>query len=243
MDWRDIVRTHLPEITGDPARDEDIVEELAGHLSLRFREARHAGASESEAVAIAVAELRRGTHLRQAIVDADRARPVPPPPPPGSVSLLRDVWADCRYAARMLWRHRGFATAALLTMAIGIGMTTAIFSVVQAVLIRPIPLPDADRLVMVWETDRNTGTTREPGSVPDFVDFRERARELDRLAGFVAYEATIQLASGEPTRTAALAVSPEFNALLGIAPIAGRTFSRDEYKPRGAFAVLISERL
>ena len=77
----------------------------------------------------------------------------------------------------LLARSPGFASAAILTLALGIGANTAIFSVVDGVLLRPAPVHDLDRLVMVWETDRNSGTTREPASVPDFLDYRSAGRQ------------------------------------------------------------------
>ena len=89
-------------------------------------------------------------------------------------------------------------------------MTTAIFSVVDAVLLRPVPFPDPERLVMVWETDRDTGTSHEPGSWPDYVDFQQRSRRIDRFAGLIAGEATLTPDAGEPTRLAALSVTHDF---------------------------------
>ena len=75
---------------------------------------------------------------------------------------------DLRYALRLLVGNPGFAVVALLTMALGIGANTAIFSVIDTVLLRPAPVKDIDALAVVWETDRNTSTTREPASLPDF---------------------------------------------------------------------------
>ena len=88
---------------------------------------------------------------------------------------------DIRDGFRSLAKNPGFAAVAILTLALGIGMTTAIFSVVDAVLLRPVPVADMDRLVMVWETDRASGTTHEPASLPDFLDFKERSRRVGRF--------------------------------------------------------------
>ena len=93
---------------------------------------------------------------------------------------------DVRYALRVLSRTRGFTVAAILTLTLGIGMTTAIFSVVDAVLLRPVPFPDADLLVMIWETDRDSDTSHEPGSWPDFVDLQQQSRQIDRFAALIA---------------------------------------------------------
>ena len=129
---------------------------------------------KSDATSQLIAELQGSTELARAIRRADRQRPAAPVPPALSARrLLTDVSKDVRYAARLLRRTPGFTSAALLTLALGIGMTTAIFSVVQAVLLRPVPFPEPERLVLMWETDRNSGTTREPASIPDFVDYRQ----------------------------------------------------------------------
>ena len=84
--------------------------------------------------------------------------------------------ADLRHALRGLAARPGFTVVAVLTLALAIGATTAIFSVVDGVLLRATPVVELDRLVMVWETDRHTGTTREPASVPDFLDFQRDSR-------------------------------------------------------------------
>ena len=79
---------------------------------------------------------------------------------------------DLRYALRLLAGNPSFAVVALLTMALGIGANTAIFSVIDTVLLRPAPVEDIDALAVVWETDRNTSTTREPASLPDYLDLQ-----------------------------------------------------------------------
>lgn len=150
---------------------------------------------------------------------------------------------DLRYAVRLLGRSPGFAAATILTLALGIGAAAAIFSVVDAVLFRPTPFPDADRLAMVWETDRDTGTSHEPGSWPDFVDFEERSQHVDSFAGFIAGETTFTPERGEPQRLAGLFVTREILPLLGIAPIVGRPLAADDERLGGPAVVLISERL
>ena len=82
---------------------------------------------------------------------------------------------DLRFAIRTLLRSPGFSIAAIITLGLGIGANTAIFSVVDGVLLRPTPFQDIDRLALVWETDRASGTSREPASVPDFLDFQQRS--------------------------------------------------------------------
>ena len=166
MDWRAYVRERLPEITGDAARDEEIVEEIAQHVAQRYTDARAAGATHAQAFDAPVHQLRERTTLSQLLREADRPRPVSPPPPTRSASMLNDLWLDVRYAVRLLRRTPAFTTAAVATLALGIGVTIAVFNVIDAVLIRPAPYPDVDRLVMLWETDAASGTVREPASTP-----------------------------------------------------------------------------
>ena len=150
---------------------------------------------------------------------------------------------DLRLALRSLSKSPGFTLVAVLTLALGIGANTAIFSVVDAVLLRPAPIEDLDRLVMVWETDRNTGTTREPASVPDYLDFRARARTVGPFAALMSGDVNLTPPSGDPVRLAALSVTREFLPLLGIAPVLGRSFTEDEDRARGPAVAMISESL
>src|SRR5687768_10007781 len=150
---------------------------------------------------------------------------------------------DIRYAIRLLGRSPGFAAAAILTLTLGIGMTSAIFSVVDAVLLRPVSIPDANRIVMVWETDRDTGTSHEPGAWPDFIDFEQRSRRIDTFAGVIAGETTLTPDTGEPARLAGMYVTRNFLPLMGVAPVVGRSFTRDDERLAAPPIVLISERL
>ena len=153
--------------------------------------------------------------------------------------MLRDL----RYALRTLTRTPGYTATVILTLALGIGANTAIFSVIDAVLLRPTPLRNLDRLAMVWETDRNTGTTREPGSLPDFLDYRERAKQVDQLGALIATEVNLTPRDGAPLRLATLRVTPDLLPLLGMRPMAGRAFDANASRPGEPPALLISESL
>jgi putative ABC transport system permease protein len=150
---------------------------------------------------------------------------------------------DVRDGVRTLRTNPGFAAVAIVTLALGIGMTTAIFSVVDAVLLRPVPMTDIDRLVMIWETDRASGTTHEPASLPDFLDFKQRSRHVGDFAAFSADEANLNPDDGDPSRVATLNVTERFLPMLGIEPTVGRTFTRQEDTPGGGSTILISEDL
>jgi putative ABC transport system permease protein len=156
---------------------------------------------------------------------------------------MHSLVQDLRYALRLHASDPGFAAVAIFTLALGIGANTAIFSVVDGVLLRRAPVADLDRLAMVWETDRNSGTTREPASVPDYLDFKERSRTFETLGGLIAAELNLTPASGEPVRLAGLRVSHDLLPMLGLDPIVGRHFTRDEDRANGPHVALISESL
>ena len=153
--------------------------------------------------------------------------------------MLRDL----RTAIRTLGASPGFTAAAVLTLALGIGANTAVFSVVHGVLLRPAPVDAIDGLVMVWETDRASQTTREPGSLPDYLDYRDRARTLESLGALIAGELNLTPPGGEPSRLAGARVTHNLLPLLGVAPIAGRAFTSGDDQPGSAPVVLLSDSL
>ncbi|HEU4935850.1 MAG TPA: ABC transporter permease [Vicinamibacterales bacterium] len=153
------------------------------------------------------------------------------------------MWSDLRYAFRSFQKTPALTAILILTLALGIGANTAIFSVIDAVLLRPTPFSNLDRLAMVWETDRNTGTTREPASVPDYLDFKSATRTFDELAAIAAGEINLTPEHGDPVRLPVLNVSVETLPMLGLQPIAGRAFTAEEDRPNGPSVVLISEGL
>ena len=152
-------------------------------------------------------------------------------------------WRDVHHAVRSLRHARSFTGAAVATLALGIGLTTAVYSVVDAVLVRPVPIPGSDRLVVVWETDRDTGTSREPGSFPDFLDFRERSRTLAQLAAFTAGDVNLTPDGGDPVRLASLSVTGGFFALIGVPPALGRGLTEADDQQGAPSVAVISERL
>jgi predicted permease len=245
MDWQAIVRRELGSITRDAASDEEIVEELAQHVAERYDEAIAAGATPEQARIRALEELRLEHGLQHDLRESRHApRPLPVPPATSQKgSLMSDLSQDLRYSIRLLARSPGFAAAAILTLALGIGATTAIFSVLDAVLLRTSPLADQGRLAMIWETDRASSTTREPASYPDFLDFKERSRHFAQMGAFYAGEVNLTPTQGDPVRLASLAATHDFSGTLGLQPILGRMFTSEEDRRGGPRVVLISERL
>jgi putative ABC transport system permease protein len=150
---------------------------------------------------------------------------------------------DLRYAVRSFLKTPALTAVILLTLALGIGANTAIFSVIDAVLLRPSPLANIEQLAMVWETDRNTSTTREPASFPDYLDFKARSRSFEGLAALMADELNLTLDKGDPVRLPVLRMSAGMLPMLGLQPLVGRTFTADEDRRGGAAVALISESL
>src|SRR5262245_15605633 len=148
--------------------------------------------------------------------------------------------ADFRYAMRMLRRNRGFTLIAVLTLALGIGANTAIFSIVNSVLIRPLPYKDPDSLVWVWGRFSRGNTASV--SPPDFRDYRAQAQLFDAFACFTAVNLTIT-GNGEPERLNGSAVSSEFFKVFGVKPAMGREFTSEEEQVDRPGVVILSHGL
>jgi putative ABC transport system permease protein len=150
---------------------------------------------------------------------------------------------DLRFAVRSFCKNPGFALACVVTLGLGIGANTAIFSVVDAVLLRRSPFRDIERLVMIWETDRNTATIREPASFPDYLDVKDRTRTLSGTAALLADEMNLAAAAGDPRRVPVLRVTHDLLPMLGVEPMLGRGFAAADDLPGAGGRVLISESL
>jgi predicted permease len=145
------------------------------------------------------------------------------------------VWQDIRYSVRSLRRTPGFTLAAVLTLVLGIGATTTVFSVLDAALFSPVPLPDPERLVMVYGTNKNAN--RNSISYPNYLDWRVQTRSFEHLAAFRGVRLTLS-GSGLPEGLLGTMASANFFATLGVEPLVGRTFRRDEDQ-RGASGVAV----
>jgi putative ABC transport system permease protein len=140
--------------------------------------------------------------------------------------MFEDCLRDIRYAVQLLWRSPGFTAAALLTLALGIGATSAIFSVVRTVMLEPLPYREPDRIVTVWETNRG-GTARNVIAPANFVAWRERTRTLDHL-GMVGPADVAMIINGQPLEVDGLAVSSDVFRALGVQPALGRAYTAGE---------------
>jgi putative ABC transport system permease protein len=242
-DWKAEIRRRLAGLQLSPTREAAIVEELVAHLEDRYAELRAAGGTAAEAERRTLAELRDSellqrelrriegqVQLEPVILGTNRKR-----------NLLADLWQDLSYGARMLLRKPGFTLVAVITLALGVGANTAIFSVVNAVLLRPLPYHDPQRLVQVWEHNRPRNEPRYSVAPANFLDWKEQNQTFEQFAAF-EFPSFNLTGEGDPERIQAARVSASLFPLLGVGAIAGRTFTVEEERP-GHQVVLVSHGL
>ncbi len=205
--WSDLTRARR--------LDAESREELAQHVELAVAEKMRAGLDEAEA--------RRRVRLELGSADSARERLAEG----RSGAWLESFVKDARYAARTLRRRPAFSAACVLTIALGVGASTALFALVDAVLLRPLPLPEPDRLVRVYDTNPTAGVARTGVTSGNLADWRRRARLLRGLAGYYSMGRTLTTdADSEVVLTAQ--VTEDFFPVLGVHPAVGRTFTPEE---------------
>ena len=143
---------------------------------------------------------------------------------------------------RLFRREPGLAATALLTLALGIGANTAIFSVIQAVLLSPLPFEDAGRLVILRHRDLRSGLTKPDVAIGDYVDLRARQRSLESLAGFGAFQSTL-FGEGEPLRIEGAVATADALQALRVRPARGRLLEASDAHTGAAPVVMVSEEL
>ena len=150
------------------------------------------------------------------------------------LAFLRDL----RYSFRTLRKRPGFSIVGVLVLSIGIGANTAIFSVVNSVLLRPLPVPGADRLALIWETDLKDGIKREGPSGPNFLDWKEQSRSFEDMELLEVGTGTVT-GDGEPEQVVGLRVTTNFLSMLGARTVLGRTFTAAEGAGQARFPVAV----
>jgi putative ABC transport system permease protein len=220
-DWQGLVRTRLAELRVDPARAADIVDELALHVAQHHAELVSSGLDDADALRRALAPLDRHRQLAHDLARADRPRATVPPPPAEGGRLWSGLGRDFSYAIRLLRRSPGFASAAVVTLALGIGANATIFTVLQAVLLNPLPYRDPSRLVYAGEA--NSAGQPSNSGYSTYVDWQAQTHTFDELAIIRSWTPTL-VANGEPERVSGLRVSANFFRMLGVSPALGRDF-------------------
>jgi predicted permease len=206
----------------------DLEQDIRHHIAIETQENIERGMPPDEARASALRKFGNVTRVKE------ETREV------WSFTWFEQFLADLRFGIRALWNHPSFAIIAVLTLALGIGANTAIFSVVEGVVLAALPYPEPDRLVMVWES---RPTLKQLGiSYPDFQDWQRGARSFEQMAALTwrSYDLT---GPGTSEHLAGMEVSSGFFAILGVKPVLGHEFSPSEDRPNEARTVVISDRL
>jgi putative ABC transport system permease protein len=225
-----------------PARESEIVEELAQHLDDRYQELLAEGTSDIDAEQLTLADLSENELFRE-LKTVEHKTP-PEPIVIGTnrkINLIADLWKDLRYGLRMLLKRPGFTAIAVITLALGIGASTAIFSAVNPILFESLPYPDAKQIVTITDdfgtTDSSVGMTF--GTYREFV---QRSRSFSAIAVSRPWQPAMT-GTAEPERLEGQRVSASYFQVLGVSPALGLNFNSSADRLNGPSLVIISEGL
>ena len=227
------LREWLRRLSGTLRRnsnDGELERELRAHLELAADELRRRGESPEDAARAARLQAGGITQAMEALRDQR------------GLSWLENLARDVRHGLRVLRRSPGFAAITVLTLALGIGANTAIFSVINAVLLRPLPFADAERLVIVWEDTSFAGFPHNTLSAANYMDIKAQSRTLEDVAA-LDWRSFNLTGDGEPERVEAYGVTANFFRLLGTEPAIGRSFTTEEDSPEGQKVLMLSNGL
>ncbi len=227
--------SRLGRLFGRRQLDDELAGEIAAHIAEKADELVEAGMSPEAAALAARAHFGN----RTAILEQSREE--------WGFRALETLLRDLRIAARGLQRAPLFTAVACATLALGIGANAAIFSLINAVLLRPLPFPQADRIVMLWEHPPKRDTTgdlgarkqQNPASPVNFLEWRDKTVSFKAMAAMVAVPMGLS-GFGQPREVAAVQVSAAFFPILGVRPLLGRTFTESEDVPNGPNVVVLS---
>jgi predicted permease len=256
--WTQELESRLASLRLRPEREREIIDELSQHLDLRYAELRDQGVDEAEAFALVRAELLDQKALAEFMRPLRQANAPAPPVPVGAarrelnaggrrmsvIDFFDSVGRDLRHALRGWRRRPAFTLATVLTLALGIGATTAIFSVVYSVLIKPLSYPNADELVRIRHTATsgiNFGDQSSSTSPSMYFTYRDENRTLAEIGLWWELGLTLT-GQGDPERVRALLVSHGTLQALGVQPLRGRWFTEAEHGPgaEGPVPIILS---
>ena len=214
------------------ATDRELDEEMASHIAMQTEHNVRAGHAPDEARRLALAVFGGRDAAREAHRDARGAR------------WFEDAWSDARYALRTLRHNPALTIAAILTIALGVGANTAIFSTLYAVVLRPLPFRDSEQLVMLWEKNAERGWTQADAAPANYLDWSEQVDAFDGVAAYPSFGANVVLTrDGEAQLLESMTVTGNFFQVLGVPALHGRSFTDDETWETGERIAMISERL
>ena len=240
-DWKTLVRKRLRPLRLEATAEADLTEELAQHLEDQFRELRSAGATEAEAYRKAVAELDDVHPLRAGMQTMPKHDAVPA----GDVrpgNLLQDLWRDLRYSLRTMRKSPLFVLVVVLTLALGIGANTTVFTVINTLILNPLPVPDSAGLSAVGLAE--AGRTAKsavplPVSYADLKDYQARNAVFRALAGYTSPRVLTWQSDRTSERIFGELVTASYFSTLGLTPARGRFFLPEEDSTPGAHAVAV----
>jgi predicted permease len=245
-DWTPEVRKRLSPLRLSPARESEIVEELSQHLEDRYRELIAGGASPEEAARSALAEFRGADVLARHMAPLRQSHSEwREPPASGRWSFVRPLWElarDMRFAVRSLWRAKGLAAAVIVTLGLGIGANSAVFSVVRGVLLRPLVNRDEDRLIYIRQTGPGVNVENYLFSMPEIGDFQSRATTVAAFGDFSTVDLALSGIGGDPRMVRAGVVNGSFFEVMGLHPVLGRLLSAQDDGPQAAGAAVLTYR-
>jgi hypothetical protein len=229
----------LSSLQLSPPRENEIVEELSQHLDDRWRELIAGGASPDEATQRTLAQFRGADVLAQYMAPLRQAHAPPLITQGAPGHVVTDLLRNLRHAARILWKQPAFAGVAVLTLALGIGATTAIFSVVYGVLLKPLAFHESDRLVALYHLAPGFGGARKlPQSPATYFTYRDNARVFEDIGLWTAEDVSINR-SGEPEQVKALRVTDGMLSLLGVQPELGHLVRKEDDVPSAPDRVIL----
>ena len=229
MRWLSQLRLRARSLFRKRQADGELSDELQFHLDGRTDELVDEGMTPEQARLVARRELGMLALIEEDCRDARR------------VSYIEETIRDARYGLRSLTKSPGFATMAIVTLALGIGANTAIFSAVDAVLLRPLPYPAANELVIVWEEATAWGFPRNNPSPANFIDWKEQNRVFADMAAMRNFGANLT-GDGDPEAISGRMATSNLFSVLGVRPAIGRTYTADEERT-GAKVVVITDGL
>jgi putative ABC transport system permease protein len=245
-EWKEEIRRRLASLQLEPTREAEIVEELSQHLEDYYAESLARGATPDEAYRAALAEVRESATLQRELRRVERrvAQEHIALGTYGRRNMIADLWQDLRFGARMLLKNPGFTLIAVITLALGIGANAAIFSVINAVLLKPLPYPESEQMMMVYGEFPALRTNRMRLSLPDFVDLQQRTRSFAASGAFDSGSANLApQEGGDPERVERGWLTPEMFAVLRVAPLLGRVFMPEEAQAGRDDVVMLSHGL
>jgi putative ABC transport system permease protein len=232
-EWKQEIRRRLANLKLEPMREAEIVEELSQHLEDRYAELLSGGAKPESAHRAALAGLSDSATLQRDLLRAE-GQVYQEPIILGTnrrKNMITGLWQDICYALRMLRKNPGFTVVAALTLALGIGANTAIFSVVNAVLLRPLPFPEPERLVTVWERYPALNIEQNDPAAANYADWKAQSQSFDSLAMFTWVKGINLAGDGDPARVLSASVTANLFRTLRVEPMLGRVFTVEEETP------------